>query len=229
MFWYDICMQFIRSVRKVSPEKPNGKTILYMLGYGGYAWQAKRQVKLLQNEGYYLVVLDFRDVLKRHDPKDLIRLMNEVSSLVSGEGLLNKNTIILGVSLGGLVGYNLIRRYKVLDKLLVITGGDMTHVPLAYSLKKHWKLDRQALAERWQEVNIYTPIGKLRDKHVIMLLPKRDRLINPNEVRDEILLQSKHNDFTIIRTNGGHFRTIISQTILRPQCALPLIRQLEKS
>jgi len=102
----------------------------------------------------------------------------------------------------------------------------MTHIPSARALKKHWKLNRQALTERWQNVNIYTPVGNLRDKHVIMLLPKRDRMIDPDEVSDEIALQSKHNDFTIIRTNGGHFRTIISQTIVFPKRVLPHVEKL---
>lgn len=47
-------MQFIRSLKIIEPERPNGKTIVYMLGYGGRIWQAKRHLNLLQKEGYRL-------------------------------------------------------------------------------------------------------------------------------------------------------------------------------
>lgn len=221
-------MQFVRSFQTLEPTVSNGKKIIYMLGYGGYAWQAKRQISLLRELGYRLLVIDFRDVLKRHNPHDLVTLMDEVSELASEKGFITPKTMIVGVSLGGLVGYNLIRRHNELNKLLVITGGDMTHIPSARALRKRWKMDRKALAGHWKDVNIYTPVGGLRDKHVVMLLPKRDRVIDPNEVRGEITLQSKHNDFTIVPTNGGHFRTIISHTILFPKRILPHVQHLER-
>ncbi|HSW37124.1 MAG TPA: alpha/beta hydrolase [Candidatus Saccharimonadales bacterium] len=221
-------MSFIRSIQKINPIKPNGKTIVYMLGYRGYAWQAKRHLKLLKNRGYTLFVMDFRDVLKRRNPKDLIDLMDETASVLEKEHLMVKDTIIVGVSLGGLVGYNLVRRYPILDKLLVITGGDMTHIPSKKSLQKHWKLSRSELAKKWQRVNIYTPVGTMKDKHIIMLLPTRDRMIDPEEVANEITNHTHLNDFRIIYTPGGHFRTIIRQTIISPKQSLPLIERLAK-
>jgi pimeloyl-ACP methyl ester carboxylesterase len=219
-------MQFIRSTQKIQPVHPNGKTIVYMLGYGGYAWQSKRHLKVLCDQGYALLVLDFRDVLKRRNPQDLVTLMAEVSALLRRAGLLNKNTVLLGVSLGGLVGYNMIRKHPELNKLLVITGGDMTHIPSPRLLRRYWHLSRDELAQKWQGVNIYTPVGAMQHKHVIMLLPERDRVIDPQEVADEIARHAHLNDFTIIPTRGGHFRTIITETIVAPRRRLGLIDRL---
>jgi pimeloyl-ACP methyl ester carboxylesterase len=219
-------VKFIRSIRKIEPARHNGKTIVYMLGYGGRIWQAKRHLNLLKSRGYKLLAMDFVDVLRQRNAQDLVGLMDEVSGLLEKEGLVSRQTILVGVSLGGLVGYNLIRKYPQLDKLLVITGGDMTHIPTARSLKKHWRLSRAELAARWKDVNIYTPVGNMRNRHVVMLLPKRDMMIDPDEVAREIAKHTHLNDFTIVPTNGGHFRTIITETIISPRKSLPYIERL---
>lgn len=222
-------MRFIRSITKIQPITPNGKTIIYMVGYGGRTWQAKRHLKVLRDQGYALFVMDFQDILKNHDPQDLISLMDEVSSRLEKEHLVTKDSVIVGVSLGGLVGYNLIKRYAALNKLLVVTGGDMTHIPSRRALQKKWQLSRAELSQLWQHVNIYTPVGQMRDKHIIMLLPKRDKVIDPNEVAKEITNHIHLNNFTVIPVPGGHFRTIIHQTIVSPRKSLALIEELATS
>ena len=205
---------------------PNGKTIVYMLGYRGRMWQAKRHLKVLQSAGYSLFVMDFVDILKRREPSDLVNLMDEVSAVLKEKNLIVADTLLVGVSLGGLVGYNLIRRHAQLNKLFVITGGDMTHIPSPKSLEKHWKLSREQLAKQWEDVNIYTPVGQMRSKHIVMLLPTRDRMINPVEVATEIAKHTSFNDFTVLNTHGGHFRTIITQTITSPKKSLQFIKRL---
>jgi len=126
------------------------------------------------------------------------------------------------------VGFNMTKRYQILDKLLVVTGGDITHLLTARSLRNKWKLTRQELTERWQDVNMYTPPGTVRDKHIIMLLPRRDKVIDPNEVMDEITKLDQHNNVTLVSVPGGHLRTIITQTVLFPKKSLPHIRHLEQ-
>ncbi len=175
-----------------------------------------------------MVVLDFVLVFQRHNPQDLVDLMDEVDTLVEKEGLLHEDLLIVGVSLGGLVGYNLLRRHAELKKLLVITGGDISHVPIQMLLKKKWGLTREELAQKWKGVNMYAPPGTLKDKHVVMLLPKRDRVIDPNEVAGEIALQQQYNDITLVHTNGGHWRTIITHTIIAPRRPLRHIQRLRK-
>ena len=221
-------MKFIRSIKELEPVEPNGKSVVYMLGYGGRIWQAKRHIRILLNEGYQVITLDFIDILKNHDPQDLISLMDEVSKYLKEKDLISKETILLGVSLGGLVGYNLIRKHKELNKLLVITGGDMTHIPSKRALKNKWKITHSKLSQVWNQVNIYTEPSMMKNKHVVMLLPKRDRVINPSQVRHEIAKHTTANDFTLVSTNGGHFRTIITETILLPKRSLKYIKQLER-
>ena len=219
-------MQFIRSIKELEPAEPNGEFIVYMLGYGGRIWQAKKHLNILQSEGYRIIAIDFLDILKNHDPQDLISLIDEVSGYLKQNDLISRKTTILGVSLGGLVGYNLIRKHKELNKLLVITGGDMTRIPSKRSLNRKWQMTREELSKTWGQVNIYTQSGMMKDKHVVMLLPKRDRVIDPSEVRNEIAKHVAANDFSLVSTNGGHFRTIITETILLPRRSTKYIKQL---
>lgn len=221
-------MRFIRSTKTITPIQPNGKFIVYMLGYGGRMWQAKRHFDLLRDQGYTIVAMDFVDILKSGNPGDLVALMDEADDLLQSGGLIGPDTIMVGVSLGGLVGFNMTKRHPVLNKLLVITGGDMTHIPTQRALKNLWKLTQPELAALWQNVNIYSPIGAVQGRHIRMVLPKRDKIIDPDEVVREFDRHAGLNDFQLIRTNGGHFRTIITETILRPRSSLALIRELEQ-
>jgi pimeloyl-ACP methyl ester carboxylesterase len=221
-------MKFIGKVVEIIPEKPNGRTILYMHGYGGHVWQAKRHLDLLKNQGYRIIALDFSYRLSSYNPQDLLDLMDEVDNLMKAEKLLNKNTIIVGISLGGLAGLNMVRRHSELNKLLCITGGDISRLPSKESLAKKWQLTRDEIGEKWSSVNMYTKAGLIKDKHIIMMLPVRDKVIDPDEVRDEIALQQKYNEIVLVHTRGGHFRTIITETVLFPRRSLKLIKQLEK-
>ena len=73
---------------------------------------------------------------------------------------------------------------------------------------------------------MYTKPGDLRDKHITMMLPIRDKVIDPDEVMEEIKLQQQYNDIKLIITKGGHFRTIIAQTILFPRKNLKIFEEI---
>lgn len=222
-------MKFIRSITRINPATPNGKIILYMLGHGGYTWQAKRQLNVLKQEGYRVIALDFTFTILSSNPQDLIDLMNEVDEFMQKEKLIFRNLLIIGINLGGLIGYNMLRRHKDLCRLLVITVGNIALLPSSRSLRNRWKLTREQLLEKWDNVNIFYPVGTLKDKHVIMLLPNRDKVINPNEVTSEIELHKPFNKIQLVRTKGGHFRTIITETVLRPKNILKYLHELEQS
>src|SRR5258708_976396 len=151
-------MKFVRSIKKIYPVEPNGKTIVYMLGYGGYIWQAERHLRLLKTKGYSIVAIDFVQILRFKNSQPLIDLIDETAKIMEDEKLISKDTLLVGISLGGLVGFNLIKRYSELNKLLVITGGDITHLPTKHSLQKDWKLSKDELSKLWADVNIYTRV-----------------------------------------------------------------------
>jgi len=221
-------MKHIRSLTEIVPEKPNGKTVVYMHGYGGYTWQAARQLKVLKNAGYHVYALDFKKILNLHDPQALLELMDEVDAFLREKNLIHKDLLLVGISIGGLAGYNMIRRHKELNKLLAITGGNVALLPTTKSLKRDWKMTREQIAQAWQAVNMYTPFGELKDKNVIMMLPLRDKIINPQEVMDEVKLQQQLNNVWLVRTKGGHYRTIITETIIKPRSILKYLKELEK-
>jgi pimeloyl-ACP methyl ester carboxylesterase len=216
----------IRSTKIINPKNWNGKTILYMHGYYGFIWEASRHLGVLKEEGYKIVAMDFNDILKRHNPSHLLELIDQVDEFIEKENLINDSTLVIGLSLGGLVGFSLIKRHRLLNKLFIITGGDITHIPMERSLKHKWKLTRKELAAKWKKVNLYTPVGEFRNKNITMLLPKRDRVINPDEVVTEINKHRELNNISLVRTPGGHLRTIITETILAPRRSLSLINEL---
>ncbi len=221
-------MKHIRTVTEILPQKPNGRIVVYMHGYGGYTWQASRQLKVLKNAGYKVYALDFKKILNSHNPKELLELMDEVDGFLEERRLINKDLLLVGISIGGLAGYNMIRRHQELNKLLVITGGNVALLPTRKSLKNEWNMTREELAESWQPVNMYTPPGDMNNKCMIMMLPLRDKVINPEEVVNEVKLQQHFNNITLVRTKGGHFRTIITETIFRPGGILKYLHELEK-
>ncbi len=199
-----------------------------MHGYGGYTWQASRQLKVLRNAGYKVYALDFKKILNSHNPKELLELMDEVDEFLEEKHLISEELLLVGISIGGLAGYNMIRRHKELNKLLAITGGNVSLLPTNKSLKTDWNMTRDQLAKAWQSVNMYTPPGEMNDKRVIMMLPLRDKIINPEEVVEEVELQGQYNNVTLIRTRGGHYRTIITETIVKPKSILKYLKELEK-
>jgi alpha-beta hydrolase superfamily lysophospholipase len=222
-------LDFIHSVKKVVPSNPNGQTILYLNGHGGRTYLSLRQLNVLKNEGFHVTALDFSFSIRKHNPRDLIRLIDQVDEFIRNNGLLNEKLTIIGISLGGLVGFNMIRRHKVLRRLVVITGGNIALVPSNRHLKKKWSIDRKKLHDLWSDVNMFTPIGKIRHKNILMLLPKNDKVINPEEVSEEIELLKPCNNIEVIRTPGGHYRTVISETIINPDRILSYLKTLDRS
>ena len=219
-------MKIVRNIEEIKPTHPNGLNIVYLLGYGGSIWHSRRHINTLKNEGYSLLAVDFRDVLKNRDPQDLITLMDEVESVLVSRKLIAKTTLIVGVSMGGLVGFNMLKRHKVLDKLFIIVGGNMALIPKSY--KQKWPMSYAELEKTWEKVNIYTPEGMVTGKSITMVLPTRDKMIDPGEVMGELDLLAKYNKVRVIRPKAGHFRTIITETMLRPKKSLPLITELAK-
>jgi len=217
-------MTIIKNIREYPSDKPNGYTAVYLLGYGGAIWHSRRHTRLLRDEGYKVLAMDFHDVLKHRDPQDLINVMDEVEDELTNRALINTKTIIVGVSMGGLIGFNMLKRHSELDKLLVITGGNMALIPKSYRQK--WPVSYADLEDMWQDVNIYAPLGSVKNKQIIMILPSRDKMIDPEDVAKELQKHKLHNTIRTIRPKGGHFRTIITETILRPKNSVQLINEM---
>ena len=80
--------------------------MVYLLGYYGAIWHSARHIRQLLREGYEVLAMDFRDVLKRRDPQDLITTMDEVENASINRKLMKINTFIVGVSMGGFICSN---------------------------------------------------------------------------------------------------------------------------
>ena len=79
-------MKFIGKLIEIVPENPNGLDLIYMHGYGGHIWQAKRHLKVLQKAGYRILAMDFSYRLGTYNPQHLLDLMDEVDELVQKKG-----------------------------------------------------------------------------------------------------------------------------------------------
>lgn len=109
----------------------------------------------------------------------------------------------------------MLKRHERLDQLMVITGGNMALIPKSYS--QTWPVSSPELVSLWQGVNIYSPVGSVKGKHMTMILPSRDKMFDPKDVALELQKHSKYNSMITVRPKGGHYRTIITETILQPR------------
>jgi pimeloyl-ACP methyl ester carboxylesterase len=213
---------YIQNVRVFPTDKKHAaeKHALLLCGFGGNIWQVKRLINKLNRLGYTVTALDFsKVVLSKGDPRLLPQLVDEVTYFAEQTFQKTKKPILLvGISLGALLSLNILRRSSYFDEGVMITGGDIVKVAQRLYGPKIWPQSYEALAKQWQDINMYTDPVKLEGKHLLFVLPKRDRLIDVADVRDEVARQQAHgNDLTLIERRAfGHVGTIIEEAILLP-------------
>jgi len=221
----------IKNIRRYSAKAPGRKTAFVLCGFGGSIWQTKRLLRLLHRAGYDVTAMDFsKEVLARGDPKLLIQLMNDVVALAEAEARKSDRPVLLiGISLGALVSLNILRRSKLFNNGVLITGGDIVKVAQNIYGHKVWPQSYDELARIWQNVNMYTEPDKLSGKRLLFVLPSRDRLIDPEDVRHEVQSQVQAgNELVLIERRAfGHIGTIIEETILFPKRVLSYIQKVE--
>lgn len=81
--------------------------------------------------------------------------MDEVDTELKNRDLINNDVLIVVVSMGGLIGFNMLKRNRELERI-------------------------------WHKVNIYSPLGSVHNKQIPIILPMRDRMINPEDVAKEL-------------------------------------------
>ncbi|HSX02888.1 MAG TPA: hypothetical protein VLI05_06285 [Candidatus Saccharimonadia bacterium] len=138
--------------------------------------------------------------------------------------------LLLGISLGALLSLNLMRRSNLFDTGVFITGGDIVKVAQRKYGAAVWLQPYEELADYWRDVNMYTAPTRLAGKRLLFVLPSRDKLIDPEDVRREALAQQAAGNRLILleRHQFGHIGTIIEETILFPRRVLGYIGQVEQ-
>ena len=220
----------IQHIRTYPARKPASKRALLLCGFGGNIWQVKRLIHVLNRLGYTVTALDFsKEVLSRGDPALLPALVQKVVEVAEQEAKKADQPILLvGISLGALISLNILRRSAYFDIGVMITGGDI--VKVAQRLyPKAWPQSYDELARQWKHINMYTEPELLTGKHLLFVLPKRDRLIDVEDVRNEVVLQQKYgNDLHLIeRRVFGHVGTIIEEAIILPHRTKGYIKQVK--
>jgi pimeloyl-ACP methyl ester carboxylesterase len=210
---------YIRTTKTYfSPDA--GKYAFVLCGFGGSIWQLRRLIRVLQRQGYNVIAMDFgAEVLSSGDPSLLPQLVDEVvTSVENTQHELGQPMLLVGVSLGALLALNVLRRSADFDKAVLITGGDI--VKVAQRLyPQAWPQSYDDLAKQWRAINMYSDPGQLRGKHAHMVLPTKDKLIDPDDVRQETKRQQQAgNDLELLERNWfGHLGTIIEEAVLFPR------------
>jgi pimeloyl-ACP methyl ester carboxylesterase len=219
-------MKHIQSVRRIRPLAYNGTKVVFMHGYGCRLWQAKRLLSLLQNEGYEVLAIDFKKILADARPEAFEEMINEADQLVSEFTSGGDKFIFVGVSIGALTSYNLMKRHPEYKNMLIVTGGDIRHLTERVFLRKKWAhVPKTEIDKYWADINIYDHKEQLSGKKLYMLLPKRDKIIDPEKVLDVWEDLKTRNETYIVRTNGGHYRSGIAYTIFQPKKLLKIMHE----
>lgn len=220
----------IKTVKTYPAKIPGKKHALVLCGFGGSIWQTKRLLRVLHKANYDVTAMDFpEDVLSKGDPQLLLDLMDEITAFAEANKL-GRPTLLVGISLGALVSLNIMRRSRLFNKGVLVTGGDI--VKVAHNIYGHkvWPQQYDELAETWASLNMYSSPIQLKDKRILFVLPSKDRLIDPADVRQEVKLQNDAGNILILveRHALGHIGTIIEETILFPRRILAYIDRVEK-
>jgi pimeloyl-ACP methyl ester carboxylesterase len=224
-------MSLIRNIRSYPCKATKAKSALLMCGFGGSIWQTTLLIKTLHQAGYDVTAMDFSEtVLSAGDPSLLLQLTDEVVAAAETQAKQTKQPILLvGISLGSLLALNILRRSALFSTGVLITGGDIVKVAQNMYGDKVWGQSYEELAKLWTPVNIYTDPARLAGKHLLFVLPAKDKLIDPEDVRQEMKrhVAAGNHLVRIERHSFGHIGTIIEETILFPRRVLKYIKTIQ--
>lgn len=225
-------MKHIQHVRGFPSRASKPKPALLLCGFGGNIWQVKRLIRVLNRMGYDVTALDFsKEVLSKGDPTLLPSLVQEVVAFAERQAATEKQPILLvGISLGALLSLNIMRRSPHFKTGVMITGGDIVKVAQRLYGKKIWPQTYSELANAWKDINMYTDPALLTGKRLLFVLPKRDKLIDVADVRNEVATQRAHgNRLTLIERRAfGHIGTIIEEAIILPRRTITYVRHVQQ-
>jgi esterase/lipase len=224
-------MTYITTIKDYASKKSDTKQIFLICGFGGKIWQTKRLINLLIKNGYNIRAVDYTtDVLTKGDPQMLVDLVKEMHiEAVRFKKKVKRSVLLIGISLGGLISVNIIRRDKQFSQAVIITGGDIVKCAIRSQGTKVWPQTYEELANLWKSVNMYSDPTTLKHISSVMVLPIADQLIDPDDVRKEIALQkAAGNRMQLLeRSIFGHVGTIIVETVLFPKRILRYIEMLK--
>ncbi|HEX8762546.1 MAG TPA: hypothetical protein VF733_02190 [Candidatus Saccharimonadales bacterium] len=223
----------IQTIKHYPAKNSEHKTAFVLCGFGGSIWQTRRLLKTLHKAGYDVIALDFsKEVLSKGDPQLMINLMENVTTWAETEARkINHPILLVGISLGALVSLNIMRRSKLFNKGILITGGDIVKVAHNIYGRKIWPQRYNDLAKIWTTINMYSHPAQLADKKILFVLPSRDKLIDPCDVRREVKTQNNAGNTLILieRHSLGHIGTIIEETILFPKRILRYMQKIDQN
>jgi pimeloyl-ACP methyl ester carboxylesterase len=225
-------MSLIRNIKFYPCKRKSPKPALLMCGFGGSIWQATFLIRTLHRAGYDVTAMDFSEsVLSQGDPALLLQLTDEVVAKAEAEAKRAQEAVlIVGISLGALMALNILRRSPLLHTGVLITGGDIVKVAQNIYGAKVWPQSYDELATLWSSVNIYTKPALLAGKRLLFVLPAKDKLIDPEDVRQEMNKQVAAGNrlVRIERHSFGHIGTIIEETVLFPRRVLRYIKVIQE-
>src|SRR3984957_2226432 len=204
-------MAYITSIKDFSSNRPHSKQILLICGFIGKIWQMKRLINLLNKNGYNVRAIDYTtDVLTKGNPQMFLDLVNEVHhEAIRLKKEVHQQILLIGMSMGALISYYIIRHDERFPKAMMITRGDMAKAVRRSQGRKTWPQNYKELANFWKAINLYSDPKKHKKFSGVMVLPIAGKLIDPDDVRNEIKIQNKAGNHVhlIERRFFGHIET----------------------
>lgn len=169
----------------------SGKTIIIFHGWGSSTKNYEEFAKTLSSRGFQVIVPeltfhDGRDKLENHFNKrvtqeyfweTIFRSIDDSSILLKELKILNENTILLGVSMGGFIATGILAKFPDLAGLININGSGS----FLLSEKIFRKNDKrpELLPEEVQKLTAYNPIkANTGSSSILLMHGKEDTIVS---------------------------------------------------
>ncbi|HSX44583.1 MAG TPA: hypothetical protein VLF39_00510 [Candidatus Saccharimonadales bacterium] len=177
-------------------SEPNGELVSYAAGYNSKIKTYNHAVKTLNNMGYDVLAFDYDPaVLQAGQPQYLLDVVDRAVEQVKDKSKDYQETVSMGVSLGGFIGYNVLKRIGSssvgafadcgVDFVpAIFNSGTLDDVAKAYQNNGY---DQASLNRIWEPLDVEPSKATFpKDKSFIVFDGTRDKLIDFNEAKQNI-------------------------------------------
>lgn len=166
--FYYIDKDTISSLVLLPKSHTNNTTILYFHGAGGNVTSYVKFVKPLVDNGYKVIMIDFRGYGKSTGKPTHLNIASDAqvlfNSIKNKKEFVNEKIILYGASMGSQVATNLAKNNQEKIKGLVLDGGisSFTNIALEYAPKDYAPIIKQ---------NLISPYSAMEDIKAINSIP----------------------------------------------------------
>jgi hypothetical protein len=200
------------------PVEGSDKLACVITGYGGKIKRYQSVIQALNERGFTVIAYEHSlSVLTSGNPHDLLNLVDGTCADFANKIAGYKKVICIGASAGAGLCFAMQRRMPAIQYGIYAVAGmpgkDALESPLFYFVRKRLNEHGFSAAKRnslWQEIDVSPDNPPKRDLSFVMVLGKRDRIVNYGKAL--ATLQAWQNAGVpikiITKPNLGHLGTI---------------------